>query len=109
MSHIKLQPYHLAYGPIGLAIEELKQLLGEKLVLSAPIREQHGGGEVTYHDCMAPDAVAFATSTQQVSDIVKICAKHCVPIIPYGAGSSCLLYTSSSPRDQRGSRMPSSA
>jgi (R,R)-butanediol dehydrogenase/meso-butanediol dehydrogenase/diacetyl reductase/D-lactate dehydrogenase (cytochrome) len=88
MSHIKLQPYHLAYGPIGLAIEELKQLLGEKLVLSAPIREQHGGGEVTYHDCMAPDAVAFATSTQQVSDIVKICAKHCVPIIPYGAGSS---------------------
>ena len=29
--------------------------------------------------------------------------------IPYGTLSSCLLYTSPSPRDQRGSRMPSSA
>ena len=29
--------------------------------------------------------------------------------VPYGAVYSCLLYTSPSPRDQRGSRMPSSA
>ena len=29
--------------------------------------------------------------------------------VPYGDGSTCLLYTSPSPRDQRGSRMPSSA
>ena len=28
---------------------------------------------------------------------------------PFGRGRSCLLYTSPSPRDQRGSRMPSSA
>ena len=28
---------------------------------------------------------------------------------PNGAGKTCLLYTSPSPRDQRGSRMPSSA
>ena len=28
---------------------------------------------------------------------------------PNGCGKSCLLYTSPSPRDQRGSRMPSSA
>ena len=30
-------------------------------------------------------------------------------IIAIGAGMHCLLYTSPSPRDQRGSRMPSSA
>ena len=29
--------------------------------------------------------------------------------IPSGTGTTCLLYTSPSPRDQRGSRMPSSA
>ena len=28
---------------------------------------------------------------------------------PSGCGKTCLLYTSPSPRDQRGSRMPSSA
>ena len=34
------------------------------------------------------------------------------PVVVHGAGSrisTCLLYTSPSPRDQRGSRMPSSA
>ena len=31
------------------------------------------------------------------------------PVLPFCLGSTCLLYTSPSPRDQRGSRMPSSA
>ena len=31
------------------------------------------------------------------------------PVAKYGKGYNCLLYTSPSPRDQRGSRMPSSA
>jgi FAD/FMN-containing dehydrogenase len=37
--------------------------------------------------CVPPDAVAFAQSTEQVSEIVKICARHKVPIIPFGSGS----------------------
>ena len=32
-----------------------------------------------------------------------------VPLEPYERYTPCLLYTSPSPRDQRGSRMPSSA
>ena len=36
---------------------------------------------------MPPDAVAFAQSTGEVSEIVKICARHKVPIIPFGSGT----------------------
>ena len=35
-----------------------------------------------------PDAVCFAQSTQEVSEIVKICGRHNVPIIPFGTGTS---------------------
>lgn len=88
MSAKSLKTYSHDYGDTNLAIRDLQQLLGDKLIVSSAVREQHGGGEVTYHKSMAPDAVAYATSTSQVSEIVKICAKYVVPIIPYGAGSS---------------------
>ena len=34
-----------------------------------------------------PDAVAFAQSTKEASEIVKICAQHKVPLIPFGSGT----------------------
>jgi D-lactate dehydrogenase (cytochrome) len=51
------------------------------------VREQHGKDE-SYHQSAPPDAVAFAQSTEDVSAIVRICAKHKVPVIPYGTGTS---------------------
>jgi D-lactate dehydrogenase (cytochrome) len=32
-----------------------------------------------------PDAVAFAQSTKEMSEIVKLCSRHRVPIIPLAA------------------------
>ena len=49
-------------------------------------REQHGK-DASYDPCVPPDAVAFAQSTEEVSDIVKLCARNKVPIIPFGAGT----------------------
>lgn len=37
---------------------------------------------------MPPDAVAYATSTEEVAEIVKICAANNTPIIPWGTGTS---------------------
>ena len=69
------------------AINALQALLGERLSTSAAVREQHGRDE-SYHPAQAPDAVAFARSTEEVVAIVKICADHGVPLIPFGTGTS---------------------
>ena len=68
------------------AIASLRELLGDRLSSAAPVREQHGK-DASYHPCVPPDAVAFAQSTEEVSEIVKLCARHKVPIIPFGAGT----------------------
>jgi D-lactate dehydrogenase (cytochrome) len=77
----------LEAGPRDAAIAELKALLGDRLSTAKAVREQHGRDE-SYHAPAPPDAVAFARSTEEVSAIVKICARHKVPMIPYGTGTS---------------------
>lgn len=69
------------------AIDELKSLFGDQLSTSNAIREQHGKDESS-HPAALPDAVLFARSTADVSEAVKICAAHKMPIIPFGAGTS---------------------
>jgi D-lactate dehydrogenase (cytochrome) len=69
------------------ALEELKQLLGERLTTSEAVRAHHGQSE-GYAAAAAPDAVAFVESTAEVAAIVRICGAQRVPIIAYGAGTS---------------------
>ena len=66
---------------------EFKALLGERFSTSGAVRDHHGKDE-SYHTAFPPDGVAFATSTAEVSAIVKICARHKLPIIPFGTGTS---------------------
>ncbi|WP_299935293.1 FAD-linked oxidase C-terminal domain-containing protein [uncultured Pelagimonas sp.] len=73
--------------PHDTAIAELKSLLGDRLVSSQADRDLHGQNE-SYHPTLLPDAVAYPETTQEVSEIVKICAAHDCPVTPYGAASS---------------------
>jgi D-lactate dehydrogenase (cytochrome) len=68
-------------------VEELRGLLGERLSTSGAVRDQHGHDE-SYHQAHAPDAVAFARSTEEVAEIVKVCARHKRPVIAFGSGTS---------------------
>ncbi len=72
---------------IGPAIEELRTAFGDRLSTARAVLLQHGK-DMTYHDALPPDAVLFAQSSADVQQAVRICAKHCLPIIPFGAGSS---------------------
>ena len=74
----------LAEDPL---IEALRQRLGDRLSTAAAVREQHGRDE-SYHAAHAPDAVAFAQSTEEVVEIVTLCARHGRPVIPFGTGTS---------------------
>jgi D-lactate dehydrogenase (cytochrome) len=68
-------------------VSELKALLGDRVSTSAAVREHHGKDE-SYFPYALPDVVVFAESTEEVRDIVNICRRHRVPMIPYGVGTS---------------------
>jgi len=66
---------------------QLSQLLGKRFSTNTTVREVHGKDE-SYHKPQLPDAVVTAGSTEEVSKIVKLCAKYKCPIVPFGAGTS---------------------
>ena len=69
------------------AISELTTLLGRRATTADAVREHHSHGE-SYHPAALPDVVCFPHSTEEVSAILKISAKHGVPVIPFGGGTS---------------------
>src|SRR4030081_557948 len=78
-----------APGPkaIAAAVRALAPRLGNRLVTSQAVREQHGN-TVTWIENQPPDAVVFPQSTEDVQEIVRVCAAHRVSIIPFGTGTS---------------------
>lgn len=72
---------------ISTALGILKQRFGEALQTGQALREQHSH-TTTYIPPQLPDAVVFAESTEEVQSVVRVCAEHGVPIIPFGTGTS---------------------
>jgi D-lactate dehydrogenase (cytochrome) len=66
---------------------ELVNRYGERAVTSMAVREQHGHS-LTWAKNQPPDVVVYARTTDEVSDIVKLCAAHDVPVVPFGTGTS---------------------
>ena len=69
------------------ACAKLRDRFGDRLKLDASTREQHGRGEGPVQ-VLAPDAVLFAASTEEVAVAVGVCARWGVPVIGFGAGTS---------------------
>jgi len=72
--------------PDALA-RSLRELLGDRFTTSSAVRDHHGRDESAFPPA-APDAVAFPESTEEVAAIVRQCAEHAVPMIPFGVGTS---------------------
>ena len=68
-------------------IEELETILGDRVSTSLAVCEQHGNAE-DYFPIVPPDAVCFVNSTEEVSAIIKLCARDNIPVIPFGTGTS---------------------
>jgi D-lactate dehydrogenase (cytochrome) len=65
----------------------LTRQFGNRAVTSKAVREQHAN-TLTWAANQPPDIVVFPHTTDEVVAIVKLCAAHRVPIIPFGAGTS---------------------
>ena len=72
---------------IALAVPVLKQRFGERLSIGDSVREQHCH-TTTYLPGQPPDAVVFAENAGDVRDVVNVCARHKVPVVPFGVGTS---------------------
>ncbi len=67
--------------------ETLSKRFGDRFSTSQALREQHGRGE-SHHTPAIPDAVIFAETTEEVSEVVRLCAAESIPVIAFGAGTS---------------------
>src|SRR4029453_8077935 len=51
------------------------------------VREQHAH-TTTWLAAQAPDAVVMAQETEDIQDVVRVCAEHGGAVIAFGAGTS---------------------
>ena len=68
-------------------VATLKERFGLHFSQGESIRMQHGRDE-SVHEAAPPDAVFFARSTEEVAEVVRLCHRQQIPVIPYGVGSS---------------------
>ncbi len=67
--------------------QALQQQFQQRFSQGESTRLQHGRDE-SVHAPELPDGVVQAESTEEVAQVVRLCAEHGVPVIPYGVGSS---------------------
>jgi D-lactate dehydrogenase (cytochrome) len=72
---------------LNAALTALAARFGNRLVTARAVREQHAN-TTTWIPNEPPDAVVFPQSTADVQEIVRVCAAHRVPVIPFGVGTS---------------------
>jgi len=68
-------------------IDALRAVVGDRVSTASAVREHHAR-DMSYHPAAAPDAVVYAHSTEEVSEVVRLCAANQVPVIAFGTGTA---------------------
>ena len=66
---------------------ELKKIFNGRFSTSVSTRTNYARGEDTY-DPILSKAVVFPETNQEVSQILRLCNEHKVPVVPFGTGTS---------------------
>ncbi|KAK4555242.1 D-lactate ferricytochrome c oxidoreductase [Recurvomyces mirabilis] len=85
------KPIYATKAELEKAITELRMLLDEEAAISTDDEDLHRHGYSEWSSiniATLPVAVAYPKSTEEVSQIAKVCSKYRIPIIPYSGGSS---------------------
>src|SRR3977135_622354 len=70
----------------GPAIEELRRIVGSESVIDSANDLRIFERDASIEGAM-PDAVVLASTTEQVSGVINVAAKHHIPVVPRGAGT----------------------
>jgi D-lactate dehydrogenase (cytochrome) len=82
-----MQPRRPSPETILAICADLRNQLGSRFVDGEAIRRQHAN-TLSLVPNQPPDAVVFPKTVGEVADIVRLCGRHRVPVIPFGTGSS---------------------
>lgn len=72
---------------VARALEELQNLLGNRLRSSEAERNAHGHSD-SWHPIVLPDAVAYPQTAKEIQELAVICSRHDCPMVGWGAGTS---------------------
>ena len=67
--------------------KELNKLLNNRFSLSESVRVNYARGEDVFEPILS-QAVVFPNSNEEISEILKLCNKYAVPVVPFGTGTS---------------------
>ena len=68
-------------------LEKLKAIAPNRVFAGEEINEDYIHDEMPIYGKFAPEAVVEAASTEEISEIMKVCNENCIPVIPRGAGT----------------------
>ncbi len=66
---------------------ELKKIFNGRFSTSVSTRTNYARGEDTY-DPILSKAVVFPETNQEISQILRLCNEHKIPVVPFGTGTS---------------------
>ncbi len=72
---------------LDTVLSALAERFGNRFSRNRSVLDQHAHTR-TQIRLEAPDGVVFPHTTAEVAEIVRLCAAHRVPVIPYGTGTS---------------------
>ena len=67
--------------------DELKKIFNGRFSTSVSTRTNYARGEDTY-DPILSKAVVFPETNQEVSQVLRLCNEHKIPVVPFGTGTS---------------------
>jgi glycolate oxidase len=68
-------------------VEALKKVAPSRVFVGGDINEDYAHDEMPIYGSTAPEVVVEAQTTEEISEIVKLCNKYVVPLVPRGAGT----------------------
>ena len=68
-------------------VAAFKSIFQDRFVTTESVLDEHGRDESAFPPVM-PSAVIYATSTDEVSQVIKMCFEQNIPVVPFGAGTS---------------------
>lgn len=68
-------------------LQQTQEVFGDRMTDAVAVRQAHGLSEA-YHAPHPPDLVVFPQSAAEAQQLVQLCARFKIPMIPFGAGTS---------------------